>query len=113
MLADSDFPLHWSEISMDDGRPLLLTFLEQEGSLFLRFVKTDEGLWAEGAVAICAKGSELEARVAPRKMRLGPAAHWTMHYVAASGVDFTFTRPGATRVKLETTGWSGTFSPRR
>lgn len=97
---------------MDDGRPLVLSILEREGSLFLRFVKTEEGLWAEGVIAICAKGPALEARFTPERLRVGPAAHWAMRLVLANGADFTMTRPGGSQLRLATTGWSGTFVPR-
>lgn len=42
---------------MDDGKPLLLTIMEKDGLLFLRLVKSGEGLWAEGACTVCRNGA--------------------------------------------------------
>src|SRR5712664_4093259 len=59
LLADQSFPLKWHETTMDDGKPLVLSILERDGALFLEFVKTDEGLWAESAGTLCLNGADL------------------------------------------------------
>ncbi len=112
LLADAAFPLRWSETTMDDGRPLVLSILEREGTLFLSFMKTGEGLWAEGSIALCAKGGDFEARLDSQRMRLGPAAHWAMRYSMANGAEFTFTRLAGSRLRVYAPGWSGTFAAR-
>ena len=33
LLGDVSFPLVWEETSMDDGKPLVVSILEKEGSL--------------------------------------------------------------------------------
>ncbi|MDP2786305.1 MAG: hypothetical protein Q8O38_17180, partial [Sulfurimicrobium sp.] len=40
MLGDQAFPLKWEEATMDDGKPLVVSILEKNGSLFLEFIKT-------------------------------------------------------------------------
>lgn len=49
LVADASFPLRWEETSMADGKPLIVSIMEKDGSILLGFVKTGEGLWAEGA----------------------------------------------------------------
>lgn len=95
---------------MDDGKPLVMSVFDRNDLLFLSFEKTGEGLWAEGAGSVCARGDRLEARFAPEKVSIGPAAHWAMRYSLASGTDFTLTRVGAGRLKITTLGWSALFA---
>jgi hypothetical protein len=109
LLGDPAFPLQWRETTMDDGKPLVMSILERDGLLILSFAKTDEGLWAEGIGAICANGSKLEARFPPEKTSFGPAAHWAMRYSLAGAANFTLTRMGATRMRIDTLGWTGVF----
>ena len=52
-LAGEPFPLRWEETSMTDGKPLVVSILEKDGSLFMEFLKAREGLWAEGSAVIC------------------------------------------------------------
>jgi hypothetical protein len=113
LLADQSFPLKWHETTMDDGKPLVLSILERNGSLFLEFVKTGEGLWAESASIVCLKGADLEARFAQGQVRLGPAANWAMQYTLANGGQFTLTKLGAEQLRIATAGWTGTFSSRQ
>jgi hypothetical protein len=114
LLADQSFPLQWHETTMDDGKPLVLSILERNGSLVLEFVKTGEGRWAESASIVCLKaGADLEARFAQGQVRLGPAANWAMQYTLANGGKFTLTKLGAEQLRIATTGWSGTFSSRQ
>ena len=47
MLGNHIFPLQWEETTMDDGKPLVMSIVENNGSLFMEFTKTGEGLWAE------------------------------------------------------------------
>ena len=110
LMADASFPLKWHETTMDDGRPLVLSILERNGALLLEFVKTGDGLWAESAVVVCWKGSDLEASFTAEQVRLGPAANFATQVVFAGGGQFTLTRPGAEQLRVATTGWSGTFS---
>lgn len=110
LLADPSFSLKWYETTMDDDKPLILSILERDGALFLEFVKTGEGLWAESASVICLKGEALEATFTPEQVRLGPAANWTTRLSFANGGQFTLARQGARQLRITTTGWSGTFS---
>jgi len=112
MLGDADFPLVWHETTMTDGKPLLLTIREHEGSLLLTFVKSREGLWAEGAGVLCEHDSRLEVRFTSGRMVVGPAAHWAMRMALRGAPSFTLTRTGATSMRIATRGWSGVFSAR-
>ena len=44
MLGDQNFPLMWAETTMTDGKPLVMSIFEKNGSLLLEFIKTKEGL---------------------------------------------------------------------
>lgn len=112
LLADQALPLQWHETTMDDGKPLVLTILERDGSLFLEFVKTDNGLWAEGTSVVCVNGADLEARFTGERFRFGKAAGWAMRQAFANGGRFTLTKLKDEHLRIATTGWSGTFSSR-
>ena len=98
---------------MDDGKPLVLSILERNGTLFLAFVKTGEGLWAEGAGIVCTNGSDVEARFVNEEVRTGPAANWATRYALTNGAQFTLTKLGSQQLRIATAGWSGTFACRR
>src|SRR5688572_20690433 len=53
----------WQEISMRDGKPLIVVLGEQEGALYMRFEKTREGLWAEGRATVCRRGATLQVQL--------------------------------------------------
>ncbi|MDP2784949.1 MAG: hypothetical protein Q8O38_10220, partial [Sulfurimicrobium sp.] len=112
MLGDQAFPLKWEEATMDDGKPLVVSILEKNGSLFLEFIKTREGLWAESAGVICKTGTDLETRFTGEQIRLGPAAGWVLRYTLRNGGKFTLTKLGAGQLRIATSGWGGIFSPR-
>jgi hypothetical protein len=112
MLADQAFPLKWEETSMEDGKPLVVSIHEKNGNLFLEFVKTREGLWAESASVICKTGTDIETRFTAKQIRLGPAANWVLRYALGSGGRFTLTRIGPEQLQIATSGWSGVFSAR-
>jgi hypothetical protein len=112
MLGDQTFPLKWEETTMDDGKPLVVSILENNGSLFLEFIKTREGLWAESAGVICKTGTDLETRFTGEQIRLGPAANWVLRYALSNGGKFTLTKLGPEQLRITTRGWSGIFSPR-
>jgi hypothetical protein len=111
LLGATNFPLTWEETSMDDGKPLLVTILEKEGSLWLEFIKTREGLWAQSAGVICRAGQDFETRFGPDQIHLGPAANWVLRLALANGGKFTLTKLGADRLRIAGGGWSGTFLP--
>lgn len=111
LLGDASFPLHWREVSMSDGAPLLVRVIEAEGRLVLRFVKTGAGLWAEGPAEFCGGQGELEARIAEHHMRVGPAAPWLLRHSLAGGARFALTRLPQGQLRIATTGWSGVFQP--
>ena len=111
MLNDQAFPLKWEETTMDDGKPLMVSILEMDGHLFLEFVKTSEGLWAQSFGVICKAGESLETRFTGEQIRLGPGANWVLRLVLRGGGKFTLTRVDAGKLRIATSGWSGTFSP--
>jgi hypothetical protein len=111
LLGTPDFPLTWEETSMDDGKPLRVNILEKEGSLWLEFIKTREGLWAQSAGVICRSGHDFETRFGAEQIRLGPAANWLLRLALANGGKFTLTKLGADRLRIAGGGWRGTFSP--
>jgi len=111
LVGDPQFPLRWQETTMDDGKPLQVTIREQGGALFLKFTKTSEGLFAEGSGRICEEGGDLETDFNADRFRMGPAANWLARYAMGHGTEFTLTRLGPSRLRIETTGWKGTFSP--
>jgi len=112
MLDQQSFPLRWEETTMDDGKPLVVSIIETNGSLFLEFIKTGEGLWAESAGVICKAGATLETRFTGEQIRLGPAANWVLRYALRNGGKFTLTKLGADQLRIATSGWSGVFSSR-
>jgi hypothetical protein len=109
LLGDASFPLVWEETSMDDGKPLVVTIVEKEGSLWLEFIKTREGLWAQSTGLICRAGLDYETHFGPEKIRIGPAANWVMRFALANGGKFTLTRLGANKLRISGGGWSGAF----
>ena len=111
LLAAPTFPLLWEEISMDDGKPLLVSILEKDGSLWREFIKTREGLWAQSAGAICRSGLDFETRFGPDQIRFGPGANWVLRLALAKGGKFTLTRLGSDKLRISGGGWSGTFLP--
>ena len=111
MLGEQTLPLKWEETTMDDGKPLVMSIVENNGSLVLEFTKTGEGLWAESPGVICKAGADVEARFSGKQIRLGPAASWILRYALRNGGKFTLTRLGADQLRIATSSWSGVFSP--
>jgi hypothetical protein len=111
LAGDPPLPLRWEETSMTDGKPLIVSILEKDGSLFLEFMKTREGLWAEGAAVICKKRAGLEAHII--QIRMGPAAHWILRLSEGQGRTFAISRQSTGQLQIATPGWSGVFLPTR
>jgi hypothetical protein len=111
LLGEQSFPLKWEETTMDDGKPLVVSIGENNGTLSLEFIKTTEGLWLEGPGVICKAGNDLEARFSGQEIRLGPAANWVLRYALRNGGKFTLTKLDSDRLRIATSGWSGVFSP--
>lgn len=95
---------------MSDGKPLVLSMAEREGTLFLSFVKSHEGLWAEGTGVICMRGTKLEVRFHPDTLVVGSTANWALRYSLGHGASFSLSRLDALRMKVSTIGWTGTFT---
>lgn len=112
MLGDPAFPLQWEETSMQDGKPLQVSILEKKGALFLKFIKSREGLWAESVGVICKTGADLEIRFTKQQIRMGPAANWLLRTALGNGGKFTLTRLGAEQLRIAASGWNGIFSPK-
>ncbi|WP_422901964.1 hypothetical protein [Propionivibrio sp.] len=111
LAEDPSFALRWSEISMDDGKPLKVSIVERNGALLLEFMKTGEGLWAEISGVICKSGVDLELRMPREQINLGPATNWMLSLALANGGVFTLRRRMSNQLQIETQGWSGRFVP--
>lgn len=111
LLGDQAFPVNWEETTMEDGKPLLVSIHEKKGALFLEFIKTREGLWAESVGVICKTGAGLEIRFSAKQIRFGPAANWILRYALGNGGKFTLTKLGSEQLRIATSGWNGIFSP--
>jgi len=111
LLGDASFASHWSEVSMDDGKPLVVAIAERNGMLRLEFTKTGAGLWAEISGVICKSGIDYEARISKEQIVLGPGAHWTLALALGNGGVFTLRRRSSNQLLIETQGWSGRFAP--
>jgi len=109
LAGDPRFSHRWREVSMDDGRPIVVSIVERNGSLLLEFVKTGEGLWAEITGVLCKSGPDLEARVSKEQVYLSPAANWVFRLALANGGVFTLRRSASSQLQIETGGWSGRF----
>lgn len=112
VLGDQRVTLQWEETSMNDGKPLVVSIFESQGVLALKFVKTSEGLWAEGTGAVCGSGATLEISFDKTQLRMGPASGWLLRSLLAQGRKFTLTRLDADQLGIATSGWSGTFVPK-
>ena len=111
MLGNQIFPLKWEETTMDDGKPLVMSIVENNGSLFMEFTKTGEGLWAESRGVICKTGTDFEAWFTGEQIRLGPAAGWILRHALKNGGRFKLTKLGSDQLRIATSSWSGIFSP--
>ena len=94
---------------MNDGKPLVVSIIERNGSLLLEFMKTGEGLWAEISGALCKTGTDLEARMSKEQVYFGPAANWIFRLAVANGGMFTLRRRVSSQLQIEANGWSGRF----
>jgi hypothetical protein len=110
LLNDQTFPLKWEETTMDDGKPLMVSILEKNGALFVEFIKTRQGLWAESFGVICKTDVDLEIRFTREQIHFGPAASWVLRYALGNGGKFTLTKLGPKTLRIATTGWSGIFN---
>lgn len=109
-LADAPgFALRWTEVGMDDGKPLRLVLRDTDRGLHLRFDKAGEGLWAEGEGSVCVVGGTLEVRFQGGGLRAGEAAHWLLRRALQAGGRFTLAREPSGELRVGTTGWRGRF----
>ena len=112
VIGDQRASLQWEETSMNDGKPLVVSIFESQGALVLEFIKTKEGLWAEGTGAVCGSGANLEISFDKNQLRMGPASGWLLRSLLGQGGQFTLTRLGSDQLRIATSGWSGTFVPK-
>jgi hypothetical protein len=98
--GDPSFPLQWTEVGMDDGKPLVLELRDRGGSLHIRLAKTHEGLWAEGTGTVCVIRGGLEIRFDAGQLHPGPAANWLLRQSLQASGRLTFTRPAADDMKV-------------
>lgn len=110
LLGDPRFPLTWEETTMRDGRPLVVTLDEQPGGLWISFVKTGEGPWAEGLASLCGNADALEANLGP-SLRVGPAAGWLLRQALQLAPVVRLRRTADGKLQIATAGWSGSFVP--
>jgi len=111
VLGDQRASLQWEEISMNDGKPLVVSIFESKGAVVLEFVKTRGGLWGDGTGAVCGRGAGLEISFDKDQLRMGPASGWLLRSLLGQGGKFTLTRLSANQLRIATSGWSGTFVP--
>lgn len=97
---------------MTDGKPLIVSIMERDGSIVLEFVKTGEGLWAQGTAVICKSNADLEARMKKGRVRVGPAAPWILRHSIGQGATFVLSRLATDQLRIAAPGWHGAFSPR-
>lgn len=112
LVGDPLFSRRWVEVSMDDGKPLVVSIIERNGKLLLEFIKTGEGMWAEISGVICKSGGGFEVRLSKEQVVLGPAANWMLSLAIADGGVFVLRRHLANQLQIETRGWRGRFIPR-
>lgn len=112
IMGNESFPLLWRETTADDGKPLIVKISEENGKLFLQFVKTKEGPWAEGTADIC-KDKDIVASISKEQIRLGKAAHWVLKMSMKGGAMFTLKMIKDNVLKISTFGWSGEFVPEK
>lgn len=108
---DQRFALQWVETTMTDQKPLVVSILESNSALLLKFVKISEGLWAESTGVVCRQGADLQGRFTANQIRVGPAANWFLRSALGQGGKFTLTKVHSWQLRIATSGWSGIFSP--
>lgn len=108
LLGRLNFPRVWREVTMNDGKPLVLRISGGE-SLRLSFVKTGEGLWAEGPVRICRSNARIEAEIAAEQMTVGPAANWAVRQMLSGGATFELMPRKDGQLRITTGAWTGDF----
>lgn len=111
LVGDPLFARRWVEVSMDDGKPMVVSIIERKGKLLLEFIKTGEGMWAEISGVLCKSGVGFEVRLSREQVVLGPAANWMLGLAIADGGVFTLRRHLANQLHIETRGWRGRFIP--
>ena len=111
LLGDAALASRWSEVSMDDGMPLLLSIDERGGALQIEFTKSGAGRWAEIRGVVCPAGADYELRIAREQIKVGPAAHWALSLALGGGGVFVLRHRSARLLQIEAQGWSGRFVP--
>jgi len=109
--GDASFPSRWTEVSMDDSKPLVVSIVERNGSLSIEFVKTGEGLWAEVSGSICNTGIDFQLRMTKEQIHFGAAAPWMLRLALADGGVFTLRLHEPNQLLIKTEGWLGRFVP--
>lgn len=94
---------------MSDGRPLTLRITGNGAGLWMSFMKAGEGLWAEGPVRVCRRGSRVTAEIAGADLVLGPAASWAARPLFAVGAVFELAFRDTKYLQVAAPGWSGEF----
>ena len=111
LFDDQSFSLKWEETTMDDGKPLVVSILEKNGALSVKFIKTTKGLWAEISGVICKTNKDIEILFTAEQIHFGPAASWVLRYALGNGGKFTLAKTGDNQLQVASSGWSGIFAP--
>lgn len=112
LFNDTSMPIQWDETTANDGKPLLVDIGEKDGRLFLQFIKTKEGLWAEGTAKVCKGQDGITAEITKKDIKLGEAAPWILRMSMKGGATFKLLREKADKLHISTFGWGGDFVPR-
>lgn len=99
----------WRETGMRDGKPLLLSLTETQGSLWLHLHKTGEGPWASGPARVCRQqGGRVAAHLTMAS--LGTAAPWLLRRMMGQSPVFILDHQGGDLLQVSTSGWTGVFT---
>jgi hypothetical protein len=88
-----------------------MTVDEQNGSLFLRFEKTNVGLWASGTADICSGNGGVTASISRDQIQLGNAAPFILRLSLSGGANFSLRLMDDDSLQISTTGWHSVFVP--
>lgn len=111
LLGEPQWPLAWDETTMRDGRPLQVSLNDRAGRLHIAFVKTGEGLWAEGEAVVCRGPEGTEARFGPGGLRVTPAANWLLRLSFQGSGTVGLHVAGPRLLRITAPGWRGDFAP--
>jgi len=110
LLGDPALPQRWVETTMDDGKPLVALLSDRDGSLFLEFTKTRQGLWARGRASVCRAGEGIVAVMDSEAVDVGSTVNWLLRQAFARGAQLRLVRLPNGDLRISGPGWSGQFT---